>query len=154
MCARLVTRYVNLTDTIAVPVEWPAHVIQKFLVPLAEQVIDAVNAGKPVFLQVFNTPAKLVQRQDGNRIQYFFEKVFTEDLVGSYVVDVIFYMNDKNMQVMNDVPRPEPHNPNALEHRISLDGYKIQVYRSEFITTYCLIPIPKSIPTPRLAQTQ
>ncbi len=81
MCARLVTRYVNLTDTIAVPVEWPAHVIQKFLVPLAEQVIDAVNAGKPVFLQVFNTPAKLVQRQDGNRIQYFFEKVFTECVI-------------------------------------------------------------------------
>ncbi|CAD6243603.1 GSCOCT00013086001.2-RA-CDS [Cotesia congregata] len=143
MCDRLVTWYVNLTDTIAIPAEWPAHVIKKFLVPLAEQVMDAVNAGKPVILQVFNTPAKLVQRQDGNRILYFFEKVFTEELVGSYFIDVVFDMNDENIEAMNDVPRPEPHNPNALEHRISLDGYKIQVYRSEFRATYYLTPTVK-----------
>ncbi|CAD6243540.1 GSCOCT00014297001.2-RA-CDS [Cotesia congregata] len=143
MCDRLVTRYVNLTDTIAVPAKWPAHVIKKFVVPLAEQVIDAVNTGKPVVLQVFDTPAKLVQRQDGNRILYFFEKVFTEELVGSYVIDVNYDMNDKNIEAMNDVPRPEPYNPNALEHRILLDGYKIQVYRSEFRATYYLTPIRK-----------
>ncbi|CAD6209987.1 GSCOCG00010856001-RA-CDS [Cotesia congregata] len=105
--------------------------------------MDAVNAGKPVILQVFNTPAKLVQRQDGNRILYFFEKVFTEELVGSYFIDVVFDMNDENIEAMNDVPRPEPHNPNALEHRISLDGYKIQVYRSEFRATYYLTPTVK-----------
>lgn len=87
MCGRLVTQYVNLTDTIAVPAEWPAQVIQKFLVSVAEQAIDAVNAGKPVILQVFNTPAKLVLRQDGNRILYFFEKVFTECVIFFYTIN-------------------------------------------------------------------
>nr|QZB49154.1 BV-like protein [Cotesia vestalis bracovirus] len=97
MCGRLVTQYVNLTDTIAVPAEWPAQVIQKFLVSVAEQAIDAVNAGKPVILQIYwKTKGALT--------------CFRE-LVGSYVIDVIFDMNDKNMEVMNDVPRPESYNP-------------------------------------------
>lgn len=73
-----VLRYVNLTDTIIVPIEWSAHGFKELLVSLVHQVINAVNAGKPVVLQLLNTPAKLVQRQDKNRIQYFFEKVSME----------------------------------------------------------------------------
>lgn len=81
MCGRLETRYVDLTDTIAVPAEWPVDLLHEFLVPLAEQVINDVNVGKAVILQVLNTPAKLVQRQNRNGIQYFFEKAFTEWVV-------------------------------------------------------------------------
>lgn len=78
MSIHSVTKYVNLTDTIVVPAEWPAYAFQKLLVPLVEQVINAAGTGKPVVLQVLNTPAKLVKRHDRNRIQYFFEKVFAE----------------------------------------------------------------------------
>ncbi|CAD6243673.1 GSCOCT00014290001.2-RA-CDS [Cotesia congregata] len=143
MCGRLVIRYVNLTDTIAVPAEWHPHVFHEFLVPLAEQVINDVNAGKSVVLQVLNTPAKLKQLQNKNRILYLFEKVFAEELVGSSVIDVIFDMNDKNIKAMKDVLGPEPCNPNALKYRVSLDDYNIQVYRSEFRTAYYLLPIAK-----------
>ncbi|XP_044591695.1 uncharacterized protein LOC123269867 [Cotesia glomerata] len=143
MFGRLVTRYVNLTDTIVVPAEWHPHVFHEFLASLAEQVINDVNAGKPVVLQVLNTPAKLKQLQNKNGILYLFEKVFPEKLVGSYVIDVIFYMNDKNIEAMNDVLGSEPCNPNALKHRVSLDDYDVQVYRSEFRTAYYLLPIAK-----------
>ncbi len=74
----VVTKYVNITDTIAVPAKWPAHVFRESLVQLVEQMIIALNSGKSVVLQVLNTPAKLVQCQDRNGIQYFFEKVFRE----------------------------------------------------------------------------
>lgn len=60
MCGRLETRYVDLTDTIAVPAEWSVDLLHEFLVPLAVQVINDVNACKAVVLQVSNTPAKLV----------------------------------------------------------------------------------------------
>ncbi|AEE09552.1 conserved hypothetical protein [Cotesia vestalis bracovirus] len=146
MCGRLETRYVDLTDTIAVPAEWPVDLLHEFLVPLAEQVINDVNAGKAVILQVLNTPAKLVQRQNRNGIQYFFEKAFTEELVDSHVVDVIFDMNDNNIEAMIDICGPELCNSNALKRRISLDDCNIKVYRSEFRTAYYLVPIAERNP--------
>nr|ACE75417.1 hypothetical protein GIP_L8_0310 [Glyptapanteles indiensis] len=106
----VVTKYVNITDTIAVPAKWPAHVFRESLVQLVEQMIIALNSGKSVVLQVLNTPAKLVQCQDRNGIQYFFEKVFRECV-------------------------------NALEHRVSLNDYNVQVYRSELRTAFYVMPI-------------
>nr|ACE75434.1 conserved hypothetical protein [Glyptapanteles indiensis] len=140
MSIHSVTKYVNLTDTIVVPAEWPAYAFQKLLVPLVEQVINAAGTGKPVVLQVLNTPAKLVKRHDRNRIQYFFEKVFAEELMGSYVFEVIFDKNDKNIKVMNDVTGPEPLDPNALERQVSSNDYNVLVDRSKLRTSFYLIP--------------
>ncbi|KAG8039448.1 hypothetical protein G9C98_008091, partial [Cotesia typhae] len=87
-------------------------------------------------------------------IQYFFEKVFAEELLDSHVFDVIFDVNDNNTEAMIDVSGPEPYNSNALKRRISLDDYNIKVYRSPFRTAYYLVPIAESMPMPRPVQAQ
>lgn len=91
MSDHLATRYVNLTESIAVPEEWPVQELRDLLVSLAEQVIDAADEYESVVLQILNHPAKLVRRQDQNGKRYFFEKVFSECV---FLMDLSDYLTD------------------------------------------------------------
>nr|AOH69158.1 hypothetical protein A6F54_89 [Microplitis mediator bracovirus] len=80
--------YVELAENIYVPYEWPIRGIENLILVLAEKIISQFGFASPV-LQVKNIPTRLMRRTKTTGSIHVFEKVAKEEMVGSFVYDIV-----------------------------------------------------------------
>lgn len=68
-------QYVQLSNRVFVPNEWPVKGLESFLLKLTKLVIDDVTSDRVIVLQVQNIPTILVCHGEGEETKYFFQRI-------------------------------------------------------------------------------
>lgn len=70
-------QYVQLSNRVFVPNEWPVKGLESFLLKLAKLVIDDVTSDRVIVLQVQDIPTILVCHGEGEETKYFFQRIYS-----------------------------------------------------------------------------